>query len=754
MMTAAEGRMRRGWDPLGRIVTTLLSFVLLVASASAAHGQAIDLDAFPVLTLDQLSAEHRAWLEREVMWIITEAEREIFLRLPSEAQRNEFMRQFWIHRDPTPGTERNEFHELHDRRLIRADRAYGRETGRPGRLTDRGQVVILFGDPRSVNRYPGSPVTVPLEVWSYAVDPALGVPPFFDLVFFRERGIGEHRLYSPLADGPERLLNPAGQNEATTLSEHSIRGRTTRATSFADLAGVLEVLGSVDRMLADVSMSLIPGDPATLGMAPLRSEELLTSMQQVPQRLMRDVTWASRLLVGSVDAAVRFETLPIQTVAVPLMDPAGLPYLHYAVRIPGSRINYGEYNERYYGTYELTVAVRDEQLRFPVAPEPHTVELELDADNTRALRSSDLVHLGRVPVPAGRFHLDVTVENNVTHEFGRGEIGVHAESVRPAVLTSSDPILVSEYDALGADYDPYGGHFPFQIGGYLMMPAFDGPFATDSTVWVFHQLSTPAGATGSAIASYTVVDPAGTIVATKESSLNLAAADGFGTLSQLAGIEIAGVAPGDYTIRVDIDADDRPVQTLPLRVTAKESLVAAVPHATQQPPAHDTGELLARALQLRTLGRSDGAIEHLRAVLARESDHRRAQELLAEMLSEAGRLDDLATLLGKRLVDQPNDVDVLLHLAEVETRRSNGYDAIRFYERARFGGAAETPTLLNGLASAYLSEGNDSRARELYEQSLRLDEHQPSVASLLRRLLATEQDETPQRDSKQDEDQQ
>ena len=481
-MAGAATRGRRRSAALSLVALTLLSVAILAATSPVAHAQAIDLDAFPALTLDQLSDKHRAWLEREVMWIIIDTEREVFLRLPSVAQRDEFIRQFWIHRDPTPGTERNEFRALHDQRLVYADREYGRETGRAGRLTDRGRAVVLFGAPRAIDRFPGSPVTVPLEVWSYAVDPVLGVPPFFSLVFFRERSIGEHRMYSPLADGPERLLNPAGQSEAANRSQQSIRGRGTRATGFGDLASVLDVLRTVDLVLADVSLSLIPGDPATIGMSPLRSEELLIGMEGVPDRMMPDSTWASRLLVGTVDSAVRFETLPIQVVAATLMDPAGVAYLHYAIRIPGNHINFGAYDERYYATYELTVAVRDDQLRFPVVPVTRTVELALSAPKTRELRSRGLVHLGRLPIPSGRFHLDVTVENSVTHRFGRSEVVLRSEPSHPAAVTSSDPILLRGYDALGDDYDAYGGHFPFQVGAYLLMPAPDGTVATDAIV--------------------------------------------------------------------------------------------------------------------------------------------------------------------------------------------------------------------------------------------------------------------------------
>jgi hypothetical protein len=53
-------------------------------------------------------SSYDAWLREDAAYIITEPER--------------FIEQFWLHRDPTPETLRNEFKEEHYRRIAYAQR--------------------------------------------------------------------------------------------------------------------------------------------------------------------------------------------------------------------------------------------------------------------------------------------------------------------------------------------------------------------------------------------------------------------------------------------------------------------------------------------------------------------------------------------------------------------------------------------------------------------------------------------------------
>ncbi|MBN2408274.1 MAG: GWxTD domain-containing protein [Candidatus Aminicenantes bacterium] len=81
----------------------------------------------------------------QVRYIITPEERKIFLELP-DPEKARFKEEFWERRDPDPGTEENEFREEYFRRIERANEIFPSE-GRPGWLTDRGRIYVLFGPP-------------------------------------------------------------------------------------------------------------------------------------------------------------------------------------------------------------------------------------------------------------------------------------------------------------------------------------------------------------------------------------------------------------------------------------------------------------------------------------------------------------------------------------------------------------------------------------------------------------------------------
>ncbi|MCX6560828.1 MAG: GWxTD domain-containing protein, partial [Candidatus Aminicenantes bacterium] len=118
----------------------LLTVLLIVAALAAG----------PSLGSPQnrpLSPKHKAWLEDEVAVIISPAERDVFKRLETDADRDALIEEFWRQRDPTPGTARNEFRDEHYRRLAFADKTFGRGLPFQGGKTDRGRIYIALGPP-------------------------------------------------------------------------------------------------------------------------------------------------------------------------------------------------------------------------------------------------------------------------------------------------------------------------------------------------------------------------------------------------------------------------------------------------------------------------------------------------------------------------------------------------------------------------------------------------------------------------------
>ncbi|MGQ9800484.1 MAG: GWxTD domain-containing protein [Candidatus Saccharicenans sp.] len=118
----------------------------------------------------KLKPADQDWLS-EVRYIITPEERKIFLELP-ESEREQFKVDFWARRDPDPDTEANEFKDEYYQRKERADQMFLGE-GRPGWLTDRGRIYILFGPPTERHTYPMEASGYCREVWYYGSFPVI-----------------------------------------------------------------------------------------------------------------------------------------------------------------------------------------------------------------------------------------------------------------------------------------------------------------------------------------------------------------------------------------------------------------------------------------------------------------------------------------------------------------------------------------------------------------------------------------------------
>lgn len=156
---------------------------------------------------EQMVPAHKEWLEL-VNPIMTKTEKDVFSRLKSTREREQFIRLFWKRRDPLPDTEANEFQDEYMERVRYADRQFGRSGVKTGSRTDRGFFYLLLGPPLDRQSYATQSQIWPLELWHYKGEQQYGLPAYFYLIFFQPEGLGEYKLYSPGVDGPERLMIP------------------------------------------------------------------------------------------------------------------------------------------------------------------------------------------------------------------------------------------------------------------------------------------------------------------------------------------------------------------------------------------------------------------------------------------------------------------------------------------------------------------------------------------------------------------
>ncbi len=76
-------------------------------------------------------------VDEDVAHIIADEERAAFEKLKTNEEREKFIEQFWLRRDPTPGTPENQAKEEHYQRIAFANQRFP-TSGREGWQTDRG----------------------------------------------------------------------------------------------------------------------------------------------------------------------------------------------------------------------------------------------------------------------------------------------------------------------------------------------------------------------------------------------------------------------------------------------------------------------------------------------------------------------------------------------------------------------------------------------------------------------------------------
>ncbi len=126
----------------------------------------------------ELKGTYKTWLNQEVPYIITDEERKSFMSLSNDEERDAFIENFWLRRNPNPDSPENEYREEHYRRIAYANEHFA--AGKPGWKTDRGHIYIAFGKPDDIEAHPsggnyerpmeeggGSTSTFPFEIWHY-----------------------------------------------------------------------------------------------------------------------------------------------------------------------------------------------------------------------------------------------------------------------------------------------------------------------------------------------------------------------------------------------------------------------------------------------------------------------------------------------------------------------------------------------------------------------------------------------------------
>ena len=695
----------------------LLAASLLAASLTGADER-----------VDRLPEEHRVWLEEEVVYIVTEVEREVFLGLEGFEEREHFIDAFWQRRDPAPATKENEFRIEHYERLDYANRFLGRDAPRPGWQTDRGRHWIILGKPRQREQFDGRNEVVSTDLWIYQGDTRMGLPPRFNLLFFKKQDVGEYELYHPWADGPDALVR---------------RGELLRNRQHA----AVDILEMVSMDLARASLVVDLTDPhadflsATNTIAPrldtvrpsMSVDKNFVDIAESPYKIVDLEEIEGYLRYGNrVTAEYSFRFVRSEAEFRVLVGPRNTPFIHYTVKLAPEDFTL-EFDDREY-MYRTTLNV-DLELRTLdgqlVAMQRNEPEITLTESQQLQAARYPFAYRDNLPVIPGEYEVSVIIRNRATQQYTVASGEVQVPSTGPGSVGLADLILAYRVErGSGLSGLQFG---TFQFGSAVLEPSVGGVFAASDTLSVASQ---PVNAGVEDQVRFRILRADSPDLKTPVSSRPLVeriVAAGSTGSPPIEDFPLADLGAGRYLVTADLLDGAGQV------VASREAPLLVSPRAAVDRPgfivrrsfaAHIPG-LLALALgeQFMAHGRIPEATVAYREATA-NPDLPMARWKLASALLFSRKADEALDLLLPIEAEYPNEIEVTEGVGFAYYIRQECGEALPRLEHA-LGLRAADPSLLNALGDCHEQSGDGERAREMFERSLALNPAQQGVRDRL-----------------------
>jgi GWxTD domain-containing protein len=374
----------------------------------------LQLNGAEATTYKELAPRYRNWLDM-VAYLTVADERKVFLRLSNDRDRDAFITMFWLQRDPTEGTPENEFKAEVEKRFAHVNEYFKRGAGRPGWMTDMGRIYMILGKPNTVESFDEKPGLYPVEVWYFFGDVSLGLPHYFNVVFYKRFGAGEWRLYNPAQDGPASLLVNDGRIDSQNYS------------------ALYQKIYTLAPNLAGPAFSMIPNESTPTLSPSLRSNFVIASIHEAPTKKL-NTTYATSFLKykGYVDVSASANFIACTNlVSLTREERYGCDLVNISLRPKKISLGYNDEKEKYFFNLNLNVSLRQgERIIFQYTK---NFDFYFEPDRVQNLEGGGVVVHDSFPVIPGEYQLVVFVENSVGKEFTYfdKDITVPAHGLKP-----------------------------------------------------------------------------------------------------------------------------------------------------------------------------------------------------------------------------------------------------------------------------------------------------------------------------------
>jgi GWxTD domain-containing protein len=671
----------------------ILSFICLFGMGSLVPCEAIPENDIPPV--------YKKWLDEEVVYIISPLEKQVFEKLQTDRERDLFIQAFWKQRDPTPGTEENEFRTEHYRRITHANYYYGRQSPLPGWKTDRGRIYIILGEPNDIQRFESGQETYPAEIWFYQDKAEFGLPPGFNIVFFKEHGSGDYKIYSPTMDGPQAFLV-------------SFQGGPE------NIIAAYRKLRDLEPNLAQVSLSLIPGDDsATFGRPSLSSDILLQQVESLPSKTVRDL-YARKFLEYKDVVEVEYSTNFIDSDSLVKIFKASptLCCVHYSIE-PAS-LSVSQYNDKFSTTLSLNGSVKDEEGK-TIYQFDKTMPVSFTGDDLKRISRQPYAIYDVFPLIPGTYDLSVLLKNEVSKEFTSLErkLIIPADESRPWIT----PLLLG-YKAARPETGPAKLR-PFEVGGVSIQAQANRTFTrTEGLVLAFQIWGLPRPASDDIEVVYTFSKEGQPF---RSYSRRPSAYSAFPDVVEP--VDLSEFLPAHYQVQVSVrsGAGEIAAAAEEFDLTPLEKMARPWVYTKLLPGLDDPVYQVLIGNQLFSSGRFEEARRNLEAAYSKKPESADFALSLARVdmaLHDDSRVETL--LLPFFHQEQPPRYEFFFLLARAYHQRGEWEKALEIVDEgiSRYG---LNSVFLNLRGECYLRLGNRAEALKAWEKSLEINPSQPDV---------------------------
>jgi GWxTD domain-containing protein len=504
----------------------------------------------------ELETPYKKWLNEEVVWIISDEERKVFQHLNTDEERENFIEQFWLRRDPTPDTEENEYREEHYRRIAYANETFA--SGIPGWKTDRGMIYIKFGPPdereehssggyyaRPIEEGGGDTSTFPFEKWRYRYLEGMGND--VNIEFVDTTMTGEYHMTQDPSEKDALTYVP---NAGLTMYEQM--GLTCKVCRFTRTDGTTLGTGSM---------------PLPASMNQFNRLEQFANLQKPPQTKFKD-------LEANISTSIKYNLLPMLVRADFIPVTESMAITNVTVQFDRKDFQYKEKQGLATATIEVTGRITTIARKFVtsfdelVNPDPVPVEyLEAAAKGPSIFQKN-------LNLKPGLYRLDVTAKDmnsNNTHQF---QMSLNVPRLDEDRLSTSSLILADLMEPV--DKHSIGLKDAFIINNNKVRPRMDGDdgrpdFKRDLKMGIYLQLynfapdmiTTPEGVTklsekkadGLVTTEVIKTGPNGAaeVIGRSEDEVSDIIKQNHGGASEVVFekfLPLAGFEPGQYTLKV------------------------------------------------------------------------------------------------------------------------------------------------------------------------------------------------------------